>query len=236
MEINIGIEFKYVVILLELEAFGKFLDRLEKGLKYLSDQEELRNSSSLRNLYDLNDIQNSNYDLTELVEHILPRFFRNPALISLYAIYESSVNIIADYLRQKLDESLPRLKNYEKNKRMNFLHRANKYFHDVLKIPLYSNGYEEDLERLRVLTNAIAHCNGRLEEVKTMERKTIQKWEKDKIGISIYQGDLLISEGFLRKTYLIVKDSLSDLIKSHKTVSIKALSSALQGLPFIGNV
>ncbi|MBW1676625.1 MAG: hypothetical protein JRJ79_08465 [Deltaproteobacteria bacterium] len=215
MRINIGIEFEYLLIYLELKAFKEFLDRLEKGLEYITKQETLYSPSIIHGLTDPNDIQIAENEHKEFINRIMPRFFRNPALVSLWAIYESSVNKIADHLHQKLSEDLPQLKNYLKNRKMNFLHRANKYFHDVLKIPLYSNGHEDHLERLMVLRHAIAHCNGRLEEVKNKKRqRKIREWVKGNIGISIYHGDLIISESFLREIFLIIEESLHFLIKS----------------------
>lgn len=218
MEVNVGIGFKYLEILLELYAFEKFLNMLEKGLKYLTDQEALKTSSILRKLRDNNDIQIEKYDFTELVNHTMPRFFRNPALVSLWAIYESAIILIASCLQQQKKKS-PKLKNYKKKEKMNFLDRANKYFNQVLKVKLYPDDHEEHLKKLMVLRHAIAHCNGRLEDVKGKGRNQIKKWVDTEIGIEIYHGDLLISESFLREIHLIVKGSLSDLIKRVNSTS-----------------
>lgn len=210
MEINIGIEIKYIEILLELDAFDRFLYSLEKSLKYLTDQEALRVDNNIRRLKDLTDIQIRRYNHTNLIHNILPRFFRNPALVSLYAIYESGVTGIASHLQQRSRKNL-KLKDIRGG---GFLDQANKYFKYVLEVPLYSDNFTwKHLKMLMVLRHTIAHCNGRLEAVNEKHREKIKKWEKQNIGINIHHGDLIISENFLRETYLIVKESLCDLIK-----------------------
>lgn len=212
MQINIGIEVEYLEICLKLDSFGIFIDRFEKSLKYLTDQEILRTSHSLRKLRDITDITTAQYDLEDFVNHIIPLFFRNSSLVSLWAIYESAIIVVADHLQRKNHKS-QKLKKFRENERMSLLDRAYDYFQQVLKVKLYSDDHQERLDQIRVLRNAIAHCNGRLEDVGEDNKKKFKEWMKQNIGINIYHGDLLISESFLRKTYLIVKKSLCDLIK-----------------------
>ena len=40
-------------------------------------------------------------DYTERIEFLLPRFFRGPFLVALYAVYESAVTEIAEFMQKK---------------------------------------------------------------------------------------------------------------------------------------
>ena len=152
------------------------------------------------------------HDFKGFVNHIIPLFFRNPALVSLWAIYESSVIEIADHLNDQKRNS-KKMKNYRKKEReLSFLDRSFDYFQNILKVDLCSNSVFKKLDKVIVLRNVIAHCNGNLENVRENNRNTIIEWVKEDIDIDIYQGDLLISERFLKENYLIVKNSLCDLI------------------------
>ena len=82
-----------------------------------------------------------------------------------------------------------------------------------MKVPLCSDrrSYER-LEMLEVLRHAIAHCNGRLDKVKGKKRNKIMIWVNAGVGISIEDGNVLISETFLRETYSVVKELLQNMI------------------------
>jgi hypothetical protein len=95
--------------------------------------------------------------LEDLIEVALPRLFRGPFLISLYAVYESCVTEISGLIQKKkgIHISINDLKG-------DFLERAKKYFKDVLKFQVYSDSRSWDrITMLSVVRNAIAHANGR---------------------------------------------------------------------------
>ena len=216
MKINIGIRYGHLIILLELEAFEKYINRLERVMKYLCDQEPLRTSHILRRLQDPIDKDLEENALSEFQVNIIPRFFRNPALVSLYAIWETAVIEIASDLRQ-LKREPTQLADIKKG---SLLDKSKKYFNEVLKVSLCSDSRSlEQLEMLGVIRNAIAHCNGRLEKVKPKNKKKIEDWISSDIGVSETEGDLLISKTFLKNNYRVVKDTVHSLITQLNALS-----------------
>ena len=63
-----------------------------------------------------------------------------------------------------------------------------------------------------ILRNAIAHANGRLDNIKSeKDIKKIKKWSNDNIGIDNVNGNLIFSSEFVRKTYSVVSKVIKDL-------------------------
>jgi hypothetical protein len=206
MDVNVGVKYGHMIILLELDAFEEYRKRLERVLKYLHDQEPLRTSHMLRRLQDPTDKAIEENAFREMQDNIIPRFFRNPAVVSLYAIFESAVTEIAPD-RKKLEDTKIG------GKKVSFLRRAKKYFSDAVNVSFCSDtrSYHQ-LEMLEALRHAFAHCNGRLDRVKPKEREKIRSWLTSEIGITEEGGDLLISDAFLKDTYRVVKDTIRGLI------------------------
>ena len=205
MKINMGVGYGHLIVFLELDAFAEYRVRLEEIIKYLHDQEPLRTSHTLRRLQDLTDKTIEEHALREMRDSIIPRFFRNPAVVSLYAIFEAAVTEIAPDPKE--------LENIKiRGKRASLLKRAKKYFNDTVKISFCSDtrSYHQ-LEMLEVLRHAVAHCNGRLDKVKPKDREKIRSWMTPEIGVE-EGGNFLISDVFLKDTYRVVKDTIYGLV------------------------
>ena len=143
-----------------------------------------------------------------MVDRVLPRFFYDPYLVSLWAAYESGVIEIANYLKTQQQQAL----NIQ-DLRGSFLDRARKYFDHVLKFPLcIDNQVWQKLKVIAELRHTIAHCNGRMAALKSGTRSRIEKWLTEDKGISILEGKLLLSDAFLRDAYEVINESLRDLL------------------------
>ena len=95
----------------------------------------------------------------ERIEFLLPRFFRGPFLVALYAVYESAVTEIAQLMQKKMQQGIS-----IKDLRGGFLERAKKYYGYILKFDLCTE--EKVWQRINMLAelrNAFAHVNGRIE-------------------------------------------------------------------------
>jgi hypothetical protein len=209
---SIPIDFRFVEIYYEIAALGEYLNVLERQLPFLKVQERERVHSWLgENERDSDEaeVDLAQQDLRDLVDHVLPRFFRGPFLVSLWAVYEAGVTEIATYLQKRLNivTSMP-------TKGDGFLQRAKKYFRRVLNFSLCNdNRTWERLEMLRILRNALAHGNGRMAAINNQkDRQKIEKWIKLNIGISTVHDDLVFSEQFTRETYEAISKSLTDLL------------------------
>jgi hypothetical protein len=105
-----------------------------------------------------------------------------------------------------------------KDIRGNILNRAYKYFDYVLKFPLFNDiNVKNRLEMIRVLRNALAHGNGRLNAISNEnDLKKIKKWGKDNIGITVYDN-VVLSDTFLKNSHKIINDALMDLLMRVRT-------------------
>ena len=156
--------------------------------------------------YDQWDIPHQLHDYK--VEITLPRILRNPFLVSLFAVYESAVETVAELVQKEKGQA--RSLN---DTRGNFLERAEKYYRCDLQFDLSTD--DERWERLIVLSrlrNAIAHTNGRWEAIEKKTRCRLLKQE----GVEEYLGFVIVSETFLRETVAMVKGELEDLLKRYE--------------------
>ena len=147
----------------------------------------------------------------DYVEFQLPHILYNSFLVSLYAVYESSVTRIARLIQEKKEQkiSLDDLKG-------DFLDRAQKYYQHVLTFELSKNN--QSWERLKILAglrHAIVHANGHLDMIKVSKRKKIQKWIEKDVGIEAYYEDIIVNQSFVRETFNAVKEDLKDLVRRY---------------------
>ena len=151
-------------------------------------------------------------EYTYRVECLLPRIFRGTFLVALYAVYESAVTEIADLVQKKQSEQIS-----INDLRGNFLERAKKYYRHILKFDLYTK--ENIWYRLKMLSelrNAFAHTNGRLEMLSERPRKIIQKWVRQRIGVTTCRGYIVCEASFVSDLFVVVRDSLEDLMARYK--------------------
>lgn len=202
---------------LELSALNYYLDLLEEQIKKRVHREELEFRTKITELkltHDDPEWHDEKYQSDYIVEFLLPRLFRGPFLVSLYAVFESAVIEIARLIKKqkRIDPDINELKV-----RGGFVVKAKQYFKDVIQFPLCSNaGASERITMLLELRNAIAHANGRIEMLKPRTRENIKTWEKQKIGISVMGGFVVFGESFLRDTLSLVHASLNDLIRRYE--------------------
>ena len=160
-------------------------------------------------------------NLDYIVEFLLPRLFRGPFLLSLYAVYESAVIEIAALIKGQKVITI----SINDQKGKNFLDKAEKYYNESIEFQLYSDDVIwERNKMLSVFRNAIAHTNGRIEMLKKENKQKIANWEKQKIGIFSMRGFIVIEEGFLRDTFSLVRSSIDDLVERYKEWDDKQIS------------
>jgi hypothetical protein len=204
-------DLRFVVLFNELYALEKYMDSIESQLADLSKKEEEKAYDMLRQKgYENDEIERHqiHQELYELIKEVLPRYFLSSILVTLWAIFESAINEIAKEVRDQQSQPI-KLRDINGD----FLKRTKKYFNHIIKIPLNTGGSSwQHLQMFCVLRNAIVHANGRFENLKhEKDINNIKKWSKDKIGIQEINGILLFSSDFVKETYVIVFEMLSDL-------------------------
>lgn len=216
---QINIDLRFVDVLYELNAVEQYITSFESQLPDIIKQEEEKTYNRIREKQlTINDgetdiIRQEFYDLTE---NVLPRYFRNAILVTLWSIFESAIIDIAKALQSEHKKalSIDDLKG-------DFLERTKKYFLHIVNFPLNVSGREwQRINMLKVLRNAIAHSNGRLENItKDKDKKEIQKWEKENIGLTVeMMGNIMFSRAFVEEIFFCVNSFLSRLIDDVKKV------------------
>jgi len=195
----------------------QYMDSIEFQLPDILTREEEKAYEVLRQKgYDKDEIEmhQMNQQLAEF-EEVLPRHFRNSILVTLWAIFESAIDEIAEEVRGQQNQAI-KLKDI---RGVDFLDRTQKYFNHIIRIPLNTGGnLWQHLEKFYKLRNAIVHANGRLENLSSNEAiKNIKKWSKDKIGIQEINGIILFSSDFVKETFVIVLEMLRNLAEIVKS-------------------
>lgn len=156
-------------------------------------------------------------------DFLLPRVFRGPFLVALYAVYESAVTEIAQLMQTSKGHSIAL-----GDLRGNFLDRSKKYYKNILQFDLCGNNKVwERITILAELRHALAHVNGRLEMLKDSNLKRIIKLEKQGIGIEDFQGYLVFNAEFTKETFDLVRSSLDKLVQRFKEWDSKQQASQL---------
>ncbi|MEW6426498.1 MAG: hypothetical protein AB1568_00540 [Thermodesulfobacteriota bacterium] len=155
----------------------------------------------------------ANQEFNHRFEFLLPRVFRGPFIVTLYAIYEIAVTEIARLIQTTKCKST----SFSEFKGKNFLDRSKKYYKSILQFELCSDNKEwERIIMLAELRHALAHANGRLEMLKVGNRKNIKRMTKQAIGIEEFNGYLVFSAEFTKETFCMVRLSLEELIRRYK--------------------
>lgn len=213
---KINVDFRLLDVSLELHALEEYLETIEKQIDHLAASEKLiLDVAILKQCITPDDpewhFEHQNYD--HRVEFLLPRFFRGPFLVSLYAVYEASTTEIARLLQkgQGLAISIDDLRGED------FLDRAKKYYKHVLNFELCAdNSAWQQIKKLSEVRNAIAHTNGRIEMLRERARQNILKWENERIGIDTSWGYIIVDQAFAKMTFSKVQSSLEDLVRRYK--------------------
>jgi len=212
----IDLDFRLLEVSLELSALEDHLGLIEKHRAHRQKSEKLLLQTEIeeRKLSsddpEWHDAYQTYYDR---ISFLLPRFLRNPFLISLYAVYESAVIEIARLIQEKKSLAL----SLDDIRGADFLDRAKKYYHHIIHFDLCKNDSDwQQVKMLSALRNAIAHTNGRIEMLKKETREKICAWEKSRNGVENHSGYIVLNGDFLKKTFSHVKTSLSDLVDRYK--------------------
>ena len=138
---------------------------------------------------------------------VIPLIYRNPFLVSMYAVYEAVVTDVSRLMRkeQKQAISIDDLKG-------GFLARSHKYYRHIINFELTNNDTAwEQLKNLSRLRNIVAHCNNRLELAGSKDRKLVERLSKQGVGVKDDAGYLIVTQEFLEETFAVVKSELENL-------------------------
>lgn len=204
------LDLRFIEIQHELNALEEYINSIESQLPQLIEKEKGKIFQN-RPTDDPVEWQEREKDLYELIEDVLPRYFRNPIIVTLWAIFESAIIEIAKEIKDQLNIPIKLNDIYG-----DFLDRTNKYFNHIVYFPIDVRGSTWKQFRIfYLLRNTIVHANGRLDSIKNPnDRKAIYAWEEENVGISTRYGNIQCSPEFIKKTYSIVFNFLKEVIES----------------------
>lgn len=216
MMVKINVDFRLLDVSLELSALKDYLETLEKQIEHIKKSEQEVLDATIKKMNITPDDPNWHFEYQTYdhrMEFLLPRFFRGPFFVSLYAVYESAVTEIARLIQKAQGQAI----SIDDIKGEDFLDRAKKYYKHILHFELCSdNSAWQQIKMLSEIRNAIAHTNGRIEMLRGKSKERILDWEKRNIGIESQWGFIIIDAEFLQKTFSCVQTSLEDLVERYK--------------------
>jgi hypothetical protein len=207
------IDYRFLEIEAELFALGEYSEAVERQLPLAVQSETKRLESELVGGDDEYDIYNKEQWIYQFTEVELPRFFRSPILIALWAIFESAVLRIARYLQRERGLAL----SIQDLRGKNDFDKYQKYYEHVLGFPLIGvEEMQEDLDMLLLARNALAHSNGLVEMIKLDNLQKIRSWERVHGLVSTEREYLGVSTEFVQRMSHAVSVVLSDLMRRVK--------------------
>jgi hypothetical protein len=208
-------DFRLLEVESELYALEDHLKLIESQLEQSQRKERLRLDTRIRTQRlspEDPEWHEAIQHYYERIEFLLPRFFRGPFLVALYAVYESAVTEIAQIMQKKSLQGIS-----IKDLRGDFLKRAKKYYKHILNFDLYTE--EKAWQRISMLAelrNAFAHVNGRMEMLNENSRTKIKGWENQKTGIATYSGYIVCDAKIVEEIFQNVRESLENLMNRYK--------------------
>ena len=210
-------DFRFVELDHEVLSLATYREVLEEQLTFRKEQERVRLRARLMNSeseMDDAERQFAQEEVKVLVDEILPRFFRGPYLMALWALFESGIIEVADYIAETKQLSL-KLRDIRGSDQKD---QWNKYYNHIAGYPLgFTDPTWERLEELRQVRNVLAHANGRLDLAKEDARRKLEKWCGENRGLSEHSNLLIVSADYTRAAQILVTDTLSSLISRVRT-------------------
>jgi len=204
---------------MEVFAIEDYYELIEKQIEHVQKTQKLKLDAyivSEKLTPDDPEWQEAIQEYYHLVDFLLPRFFRGPFLVSLYALYESVVTEIAN-LAQASHPNSKRFSNYKRGGKLNFLDRSREYYAEILCIELCSDeSAQSRLLALLEFRHALAHANGRLELVHQAKKPVVLELIRTLPDVDTHSGYITFGKDFVADTTRIVINELRRLIEDNR--------------------
>jgi len=202
------VDLRFVEVGYELMILSEYVKLLDANLPAIIEAEKKKIWIDLDRGEDV-DRSTGHHLEDRLTEGVSTRFLTGAVIMATWAIYEATVERMADYVRDAKKVSLKM-----NHLRGSFLQRARRYHDDVLKFELHSTGADwQRLERLAELRHVLAHANGRLWDVPADDLRRMDPWLKNTPGLTIVDDEyLVVSLDFAREALEFVDGLLRDLV------------------------
>lgn len=199
----------------ETWALKLYLDLVEEQVAVARDQYKIRAKQSLKRRkgnYTAAQLKSEEYRINQVTKNIIPLYFLNSALIPIWSHFESSVEILANFVYEN-DETELKIRDVKAN---DIILQASKYFKVTLDIELpWSETDKSKLLTLKELRNAIAHHNGRITHRGDDYYDRMSKLIDNTDGVELMELDIyiVITPRYLHESAELVTRVLSKLNK-----------------------
>jgi hypothetical protein len=175
--VKLNVDFRLLETRIELTGLREALQIMESQIQFLGEQRKSQAEAALKALADQGvpwedgDVHLTIQERDYAVEHLYPRLFRGPFLMTLWAIYESGVKEVARFVKRikKVELDIDEIRDSDVRG------QAKRYFEAVLDVRFASDPARAgDLGKLYKLRNAFAHANGRTASLRSDVRKTVE--------------------------------------------------------------
>jgi hypothetical protein len=194
--------------------------RLLEGNLYAAVEQQQReyqaklqeNPQVIRDEKDWAEYQADIEQLTYMVDVALPHQFRGPFIVTLWAVFESSVRKLANLLKDKQHQA-SNLDDFGGE----ILTRAKNYYSHILHFNLCNQQQLARLRDLYLLRNAFAHSNGYLDLMKGSD-KIKDLISRRNHGLSEEYGHIIMTKEFLEGEHSLVEEILHDMLQRYVKV------------------
>ena len=179
-----------------------------KNALYAQLQELARDMECAKDWYEEWDLKNQEWELQ--TEFILPKILHSPFLLTIFALYETTVTEIANLLQPKQNTKVSLAAHGS------FPTEAKRFFRKDIQLRLYSSNQNwERITQLYTLRNAIIHANSRFDMMSDNLKEGACKL-LDVKGVYKCYGYILVNRAFLQETFNIVREELVGLASRYK--------------------
>jgi len=206
---KIHVDLRFIDITYELLMIEKYLDMLEANLEAVRSAELRRIERDYGGLDDEAERSVAFHLQSQLEDGVTTRFLAASGVVATWAAFESGVLKFAEHVRKREELSL-RLSDVRV--RGGFIEQAEKYFSDVLGMPLV--GDESRLQQLKTVAlvrHASAHGNGRLADLREKQREKIERLAATDPHLHVVDGYVIIELAWVRAAHSDIDHVISDL-------------------------
>jgi len=214
--VSLNIDIRFADLEYELWAFKEYMDAIEEEINHLNDQKSIQTQAQLS--ADGLTPEDPEYGfahqyLNRLTEEIVPRFARGPLLISLWALFETSIDQLARYVANDKDVVLM---IRDINGRT-FKEKWDKYFNYILRYPLPLDTQTwQRLDEIRIVRNCYAHANGQLQYIKENDENKLRALVGKTDDLFIDSDYIILTKSYLQQSFQIIDTVLKKLIQAIK--------------------
>lgn len=203
----IRIDLRFAEIPYEILLLEEYLKLIENNLDHIRKRELDRIDSDFYKEGDEAQRQMGFHLRGRLENGITTRFLTAAGTIAIWGIFEAAVVRMSEYARAEGGQviSLDDLRG-------GFLDKSNKYFEDVLGLPLVTEqGMLAELERIATIRHASAHGNGRLADLRKKQRRQVEAMATGIDGLNVSDGYLVIEMEWLWRAQRTVREVVEGL-------------------------